>query len=333
MERRGRDSTGRLQSDITRRLDDFEKRGHLSAKMTEHYKISIVKARSNPIRFKVYLEQLHKDLDRIEKEQQGRTPQPDNAPSISPTSSAVSSGTSTSMSAFTEIASAVTSNASSGILNKDPISLVARHDLRKSTGSMTSSSQHSDKERPRWREQSKTSGQSELAKIFERRNIGSLEKTTDNPSSGVIEASSETLHDNAETVDYHSRNHRLDPENVPSSTRLRMVQDVRDFSSQVEEKLLEELFVEMCFFARLGYVQPPCCLRCTYREALKDSNSKSECTRWVIWRKDTNLLLHPNRLDGNLLIVQCHAARRLLAGKTLDGYSWSAEREQVFSDN
>ena len=111
-----------------------------------------------------------------------------------------------------------------------------------------------------------------------------------------------------------------------------MVVDVTDAATQIGDEQMQELFVEMCFFARLGYVQPPCCLRCTYREALKDGNAQSNCPRWVIWRKDTNQLLHPNQLEGNLLMVQCRAAGRLLAGKTIDGYTWSAERQEIYPD-
>jgi hypothetical protein len=120
---------------------------------------------------------------------------------------------------------------------------------------------------------------------------------------------------------------------------------------------IQELFVEMCFFARLGFVQPPCCLQCTYRDCNdtsptptnnqqqhhrhhhpvatssnsnnKHHNTARSCQRWVVWRKDANTLLHPNLLDGNVLIVQCQAAQRLLAGHQVDGCYWDAENKQV----
>jgi hypothetical protein len=126
---------------------------------------------------------------------------------------------------------------------------------------------------------------------------------------------------------------------------------------QFDPRQIQELFVEMCFFARLGFVQPPCCLQCTYRDcndtsptptnnhqnhhrhpnacaaAAASNSSKSHnvrsCQRWVVWRKDANTLLHPNLLDGNVLIVQCQAAQRLLAGDQVDGCYWDAENKQV----
>jgi hypothetical protein len=68
-------------------------------------------------------------------------------------------------------------------------------------------------------------------------------------------------------------------------------------------KLVQQLFVEMCFFARLGFVQPPCCLQCTYKESILEKHLRSQhninpdgilvqpnrnCQRWVAWRKDAS---------------------------------------------
>eukprot|EP00535_Pseudo-nitzschia_heimii_P003296 CAMPEP_0197180532 /NCGR_PEP_ID=MMETSP1423-20130617/5110_1 /TAXON_ID=476441 /ORGANISM="Pseudo-nitzschia heimii, Strain UNC1101" /LENGTH=229 /DNA_ID=CAMNT_0042630621 /DNA_START=105 /DNA_END=790 /DNA_ORIENTATION=+ len=41
----------------------------------------------------------------------------------------------------------------------------------------------------------------------------------------------------------------------------------RDLANILSEGTRSELFVETCFFARLGFVQPPCCMSCTYKEA------------------------------------------------------------------
>ena len=92
---------------------------------------------------------------------------------------------------------------------------------------------------------------------------------------------------------------------------------------------LSELFVTMCFFARLGFDQPPCCLHCAYHNATKnnsptssspiingagdENNSSSggntnnenndddtakisECHNLIPWRIDASILLHPTRL-------------------------------------
>lgn len=106
-----------------------------------------------------------------------------------------------------------------------------------------------------------------------------------------------------------------------------------------DEQQLQELFVEMCFFARLGYAQPPCCLKCTYKETkgqdtTKDGSSTTppghpSCRRWVVWRKNADTLLHPNKLDGNILIMQCNVAQKLLDGKVIAGRRWNAEQRRV----
>jgi hypothetical protein len=104
-----------------------------------------------------------------------------------------------------------------------------------------------------------------------------------------------------------------------------------------DEQQLQELFVEMCFFARLGYAQPPCCLRCAYKETKGQDRAKDRsgppghpaCRRWVVWRKNADTLLHPNKLDGNILIMRCNVAQKLLAGKVVGGRRWNAEQRRV----
>lgn len=121
---------------------------------------------------------------------------------------------------------------------------------------------------------------------------------------------------------------------------------------QPNAKVIEDLFVEMCFFARLGFLQPPSCLMCAYRDGVVDGKRKtndpprreeqsapSSCRRVVAWRKDAEALLHPDGLDGNVIFVTCDAARLLLkdGGKArgLDGsmYSWDrADRCMLISE-
>jgi hypothetical protein len=76
---------------------------------------------------------------------------------------------------------------------------------------------------------------------------------------------------------------------------------------------LSELFITMCFFARLGFIQPPCCLQCAYHAATTTADDKksshnnnnndtttgvsiSECYNLIPWRIDTSILLHPSQL-------------------------------------
>jgi len=101
---------------------------------------------------------------------------------------------------------------------------------------------------------------------------------------------------------------------------------------RLTEQQIQELFVEMCFFARLGFVQPPCCLQCTYRESMNKKAARF-CQRWVVWRKDASTVLHPNKLDGNILIVQCHVARSLMNGNSVEGFKWDITKKQVVSSS
>lgn len=101
---------------------------------------------------------------------------------------------------------------------------------------------------------------------------------------------------------------------------------------ELSQKELSELFVEMSFFARLGFVQPPCCLQCTYRESMKEAIPNMHCGRWVVWRRNAKLMIHPNQLldNGNLVVVKCTVARQLLAGKLIEGgYKWDQELQQL----
>lgn len=112
---------------------------------------------------------------------------------------------------------------------------------------------------------------------------------------------------------YSSQGHEEEPRRILEPTEL---------GDTWNENQLQELFVEMCFFARLGFVQPPRCLPCTYRESLHHQSCES-CDRWVVWRKDATTLLHPHRLEGNLVIVQCQAAKKLLQGQVVEGRRWN----------
>ena len=100
---------------------------------------------------------------------------------------------------------------------------------------------------------------------------------------------------------------------------------------------LQDLFVEMCFYARLRFLQPPCCLYCSYKKskgskvAAKDDNRS--CRRLVIWREDATKVLCKNKLAGNLLLVQCQHAQNLLRGHSLSTsdsiWSWDPLQQKV----
>jgi len=94
---------------------------------------------------------------------------------------------------------------------------------------------------------------------------------------------------------------------------------------------IQNLFVEMCFYARLTFLQPPSCLRCAYRDAGlgrsegdHSSHSKTPCSNLVVWRINANSshILHPDKLEGNIVLVTCSTAQALLAGKTAQEMKW-----------
>jgi hypothetical protein len=119
--------------------------------------------------------------------------------------------------------------------------------------------------------------------------------------------------------------------NPPTNTTSSIVesQDVWDSNIIKDEQELETLFVEMCFFARLGFVQPPCCLKCVYAESMEKQAVDMNCQRYVVWRLNAKTLLHPGRLDENLVLVKCCAARKLIAGECVESREWDAMKRQL----
>lgn len=95
------------------------------------------------------------------------------------------------------------------------------------------------------------------------------------------------------------------------------------------EEEVKDLFVEMAFFARLGFVQPPSCLQCVYRESIDKSSPDRRCERFVPWRKDANVPIHPHQLKDNIMLVQCQAARSLVEGKQVETYHWDKMKRKL----
>ncbi|KAG7370154.1 hypothetical protein IV203_027900 [Nitzschia inconspicua] len=98
-------------------------------------------------------------------------------------------------------------------------------------------------------------------------------------------------------------------------------------STSLSADAIAGLFTETCFFARLGFVQPPCCLQCNYREAIQSASPRLNCKRWVIWRRNANKTLHPSNICDNSIAVQCHSARKLTAGNIVESYKWDRTRK------
>ena len=104
----------------------------------------------------------------------------------------------------------------------------------------------------------------------------------------------------------------------------------RDLANVLSDHSVADLFVETCFFARLGFAQPPCCMSCTYKEALKGNIPDMQCSSWVIWRKNANRTFDPSNnanMADNAIVVQCKTARKLVQGKMIEGYQWDSRQK------
>mmetsp|Transcript_20364 Transcript_20364/g.38470 ORF Transcript_20364/g.38470 Transcript_20364/m.38470 type:complete len:136 (-) Transcript_20364:174-581(-) len=108
---------------------------------------------------------------------------------------------------------------------------------------------------------------------------------------------------------------------------------------------MSDLFVTMCFFARLGFVQPPCCLKCAYRsakcgETKKNGNNKnnnkldssSSCSEIVAWRRDAGIALHPDKLEGNIVFVTCDTAKSLVNGDAYPSIRWDMRNKRLLHE-
>jgi len=124
-----------------------------------------------------------------------------------------------------------------------------------------------------------------------------------------------------------------------------------------------------CFFARLGFVQPPSCLKCAYRlsrcgstnsgvsnqknnnhcnadketsdgrrdggggEASTDSASipmtPKSCGELVAWRVDANIPLHPDNLEGNIVFITCDTAKSLVNGDAYPSVRWDIRNKRL----
>ena len=106
-------------------------------------------------------------------------------------------------------------------------------------------------------------------------------------------------------------------------SKLPAITDPKSLKDDLSTEETEELFIQMCFFAKQGFIQPPCCLACTYNEAMNGAAPNTACSRWVVWRKDAKKQLRPGNLEDNLLVVRCSESRKLIEGRVATrGYRW-----------
>uniref|UniRef100_A0A7S2JS45 Uncharacterized protein n=1 Tax=Leptocylindrus danicus TaxID=163516 RepID=A0A7S2JS45_9STRA len=122
----------------------------------------------------------------------------------------------------------------------------------------------------------------------------------------------------------------------------------------LKQRQIEDLFVSMAAFAKLGFVQPPCCLRCAYQccalagddedeEEIDDElqlNSQSSpiaanenCENLVLWRKNAGVLIQPSCMKDNVIIVKCKVAQALLKGRTVSQWRWDRASRTMVSQS
>ena len=97
-------------------------------------------------------------------------------------------------------------------------------------------------------------------------------------------------------------------------------------------------FLLQCFYARLGFVQPPTCLKCAHRKSTKKrnernaNNSGTSCNNLVPWRRDANKPLHPEGLGDNLVFVTCETAKSLIKGDAYPSIQWDNKNRRILHE-
>ena len=105
-------------------------------------------------------------------------------------------------------------------------------------------------------------------------------------------------------------------------------------ANTLTRKELEHLFIDTTFYARLGFLQAPSCLKCEYRDAhagvhYRDTVAAKGCGRLVLWRKDTELPIHPDNMQTNSVVITCATAKALMRGEVVGGYRWDKNSQKM----
>mmetsp|Transcript_1284 Transcript_1284/g.2294 ORF Transcript_1284/g.2294 Transcript_1284/m.2294 type:complete len:155 (-) Transcript_1284:13-477(-) len=137
----------------------------------------------------------------------------------------------------------------------------------------------------------------------------------------------------------------IDPDEVKDDIA---TDDASNANNGQGDGYMSDMFVTMCFFARLGFIQPPSCLKCAYRssgcggdgkkkndEKLgggQNSSSSSSCSELVAWRRDAGILLHPDKLDGNIVFITCDTAKSLVNGDAYPSIRWDTRNKRLLHE-
>ncbi|KAL3803813.1 hypothetical protein HJC23_003975 [Cyclotella cryptica] len=105
---------------------------------------------------------------------------------------------------------------------------------------------------------------------------------------------------------------------------------------EADKSTTADLFVTMCFYARLGFIQPPTCLKCAYRSSGCRANSQnkesstaslSTCNNLVPWRIDATIPIHPDKLESNVVFLTCDTASSLVNGDAYPSIRWDTVKK------
>uniref|UniRef100_A0A7S3Q0E1 Uncharacterized protein n=1 Tax=Chaetoceros debilis TaxID=122233 RepID=A0A7S3Q0E1_9STRA len=107
--------------------------------------------------------------------------------------------------------------------------------------------------------------------------------------------------------------------------RYQGVNQLKDLHGIISHEETQKIFVEMCTFARMGFVQPPTCIECAYSCSSCDENPK--CDNLVVWRQNAGEKhnLQPKTLEGNILFVTCSTAQAWMRGDKVHGKKWDSK--------
>jgi hypothetical protein len=127
------------------------------------------------------------------------------------------------------------------------------------------------------------------------------------------------------------------PKTIQNKNHWYKIHNAEDYVDELNYEVSEKLFTEMCVFARMRFLQPPSCMHCIFTksqhegnvESKEDNDEERPCQNLVIWRRDANISIHPNMLDGNLLVISCAAAKLLMQNEMIQGQRWDKKTNQV----
>ena len=108
-------------------------------------------------------------------------------------------------------------------------------------------------------------------------------------------------------------------------------------ANTLTRKELEHLFIDTTFYARLGFLEAPSCVKCAYRDAhagkdCRDAIAAKGCGRLVLWRKDTALPIHPDNMQTNSVVITCATAKAFMRGETVACVHWDKDSQTLVTD-